>query len=64
MLPVLIGIAIASAFVALTGWVYGFGQFQDGLWPLLVIWGLIVGPAMMFVSQGEGRDERRRRRSG
>lgn len=50
MLPLSIGIVLALGFVSLTGSVYGFDQFLQGAWPLMVVWGLIAGPALMFAA--------------
>lgn len=56
MLPLSIGIAIAVGFAALAGFTYGFDELLSGSWLLLVIWGLIAGPALMFVAGSRDRN--------
>jgi hypothetical protein len=60
MLPLSIGIAIAFGFAALAGSTYGFDELTSGSWPLLVVWGLIAGPALMFVAGRNNRGSWRR----
>jgi len=55
MLPLSIGLMMAVAFVSLAGSVYGFDQVFQGAWSFLVVWGLVAGPALMFIAHGEGR---------
>jgi hypothetical protein len=56
MLPLSIGIVIALGFASLVGSIYGVEQLVQGAWPMLVVWGLIAGPALMsFAGQGSRR---------
>lgn len=50
MLPLSIGLAIACGFAALAGATYGFEELLSGSWSILVVWGLIAGPALMLVA--------------
>jgi hypothetical protein len=60
MLPLSIGIVIAFGFSVLAGSIYGFDEVARGTWPVLVVWGLITGPALMFVvSRDRSRPWRR-----
>ncbi|MCF7976515.1 MAG: hypothetical protein K9L82_00605 [Chromatiaceae bacterium] len=61
MLPLSIGIAIAVGFAALAGSTYGFDELLSGSWLLLVVWGLIAGPVLMFVAGSEDRNSSWRR---
>jgi hypothetical protein len=55
MLPFSIGIAIALGFASLVSSIYGFEQLVRGAWPMLVVWGLVAGPALMFFAEGTER---------
>jgi hypothetical protein len=52
----MIGLLIAGAFAGLTGAVYGVELLLYGTWPVLVLWGLIAAPAMMYAVSGDRRD--------
>ncbi len=54
MLPLSIGILIAIGFAVLAGSTYGFDEFLSVSWLVLVVWGLIAGPALMLLA-GWGR---------
>jgi hypothetical protein len=54
-LPFSIGIAIALGFASLVSSIYGFEQLVRGAWPMLVVWGLVAGPALMFFAEGTER---------
>lgn len=60
MLPLSIGILIAFGFAGLAGSIYGFDQLLTGSWLLLVLWGLIAGPALMAFADRERSDRSRR----
>lgn len=62
MLPLSIGASLALGFVGLTCSVYGCEQLSAGSWPLLVVWGLLAGPAMMLAAQRDARIGRPRRK--
>jgi hypothetical protein len=61
MLPLSIGFSIALGFIGVAGSIYGFDLLLQGSWPLLVVWGLIAGPLLMFVAQSDRDDHSRRR---
>lgn len=60
MLPLMIGLLIAGAFAGLTAGVYGLELLLYGTWPVLVLWGLVAGPVMMFAVSGDRRGRERR----
>lgn len=53
MLPLSIGLLIAFGFAGLAGSIYGFNQLLSASWLLLVVWGLIAGPALMMFAARE-----------
>jgi len=61
MLPLLIGLAIAVGFALLTGSVYGLDALAHGGWSVLVLWGLVAGPALMWVVSADHRRSSQRR---
>ena len=61
MLPLLIGLTIAFGFALLTGSVYGLDALAHGSWSVLVLWGLVAGPALMWIVSADYRGSSRRR---
>ena len=60
MLPFTIGLTLAAGFGLLAGSIYGVESLFSEPWVMLVLWGLVVGPALMtFANPGS-----RRMRSG
>jgi hypothetical protein len=56
MFPLSIGIAMALGFVSLASSIYGLEHLVQAVWPMLVVWGLLAGPALMFLADdGERR---------
>ena len=47
MLPFTIGLTLAVGFGLLTGSIYGIESLFREPWIMLVLWGLVVGPALM-----------------
>jgi hypothetical protein len=61
MLPFAIGLTLAVGFGLLTGSVYGVETLFSEPWVMLVLWGLVTGPAMMTFA-GPRSDALRSRR--
>jgi hypothetical protein len=55
MLPLSIGLAMAVGFALLTGSVYGLDALAHGGWSVLVLWGLVAGPALMWLVSSDDR---------
>jgi hypothetical protein len=47
MLPFAIGLTLAVGFGLLTGSIYGVESLFREPWIMLVLWGLVAGPALM-----------------
>lgn len=62
MLPFAIGLMLAVGFGLLTGAVYGVESLFSEVWVMLVLWGLVTGPALMLFAAPSLDGARSRRR--
>lgn len=62
MLPLSIGLAMAVGFALLTGSIYGLDALAHGGWSVLVLWGLVAGPTLMWIVSADDRRSRARQR--
>ncbi len=55
MLPFAIGLTLAVGFGLLTGSIYGVESLFSEPWIMLVLWGLVTGPALMTFATSRSR---------